>query len=318
MHSIAKLAGIEIGGTKLQICIADESGSIRESLRFAVDQTGGAASIREQIQTGYKKLKGFETVDTIGVGFGGPVDSTTGTIRTSHQVTGWANFPFKQWLQETTGKQVVVENDANVAALGEAKQGKGKGFKRVFYITVGSGIGGGFIIDGAIYHGLAPGEVEVGHIRMDKKGTTLESRCSGWAVNEKVSVFIQNNPGSMLSRLAEKNSAVPAMLLSSAIMENDIDAKKILEEITDDLAFGLSHVVHLLHPDILVIGGGLSLLGSNLLLPLKERLPRYVMEAFHPCPPIELSALGELAVPVGAIELAREYHLQKIKITNNS
>src|SRR5262245_30942290 len=122
MHSNAKLAGIEIGGTKLQICIADESGSIIETLRFAVNPGDGAAGIREQIQTGCKKLKGFEAVDTIGVGFRGPVDWTTGIIQTSHQVSGWANFPFRQWLQEITGKKVIVENDANVAALGEAIQ----------------------------------------------------------------------------------------------------------------------------------------------------------------------------------------------------
>ena len=313
-----KLAGIEIGGTKLQLCIADEQGSIGHTLRYSVNANEGAEAIRNQILSTIKELPGIQSVETIGIGFGGPVDAYSGIVRTSHQVPGWANFPLKMWLEQTTGKHVVVDNDANVAALGEATQGVGKAFNRVFYMTVGSGVGGGFVIDGNIYHGLAPGEMEVGHIRLEKNGATLESRCSGWAVDKRIRTFIERNPATPFAKRSENNNNPGAYLLGAALEQEDEHAKKIMDEIIDDLAFALSHVVHLLHPDILVIGGGLSLLGRHLLLPLRKRLPSYVMEAFHPAPPIELPALGELVVPIGAIELAKASYQQKSKTKTNT
>jgi glucokinase len=316
MRTNGKLAGIEIGGTKLQLCVADEAGHIDQIVRVTVDSTLAAENIKQQIRNGLDALRNFESVEVIGIGFGGPVDWEKGVIRTSHQIPGWTNFPFTDWLQQETGKKIVIDNDANVAALAEAVQGKGKGFARVFYMTIGSGIGGGFIVDGKIYHGRAPGEIEVGHIRLDKNGDTLESRCSGWAVDKKINALVSKNPGSPLAILAKKNTGPIASVLGRALDENDHDSICILNEITDDLSFGLSHVVHLLHPDIIVIGGGLSLLANHLLRPLRQQLPRHVMDAFHPLPPIEISALGEMVVPVGAIELAKMKQQEKIKTAN--
>ena len=313
MRSIHKLAGIEIGGTKLQLSIGDDSGRIYESIRYTISPGAGAEAIRQQIEEGLRKLKEFQDVSAIGVGFGGPVDWQSGTIRTSHQVAGWADFNVVEWLEKLTGKLVGMDNDANVAALGEAKHGRGVGFARVFYMTIGSGIGGGFVIDGEIYHGSAPGEVEVGHILLDRNGTTLESNCSGWAVDKKVKSFILENPHSILSSLAQNHKGPEAGLLGTALDKNDMDSHKIMEEIADHLSFALSHVVHLLHPDIMIIGGGLSFLGKYLRNPIAERLPKYVMKAFHPVPPLEISCLGENVVPVGGIELARTYHLKKSK-----
>ena len=89
----------------------------------------------------------------------------------------------REWLQQVSDAPVFIDNDANVAALGEAIHGAGAGFNIVFYMTIGSGIGGGLIIDKKIYHGAFPGEAEVGHLRLNKKGETLESLCSGWAVD---------------------------------------------------------------------------------------------------------------------------------------
>ena len=145
---------------------------------------------------------------------------------------------------------------------------------------------------------------------MDKTGVTLESRCSGWAVNKRIRDHIENSPESTLSRLSANSSYPEATLLKPALEENDGIARKIIGEISDDLAFALSHVVHLFHPDIIVIGGGLSLLKDHLRIPVEKKLSDYVMKAFLPIPTVQIAALGENVVPVGAAELAKKKWLQ--------
>src|SRR5262252_413372 len=171
--------GIEIGGTKLQLALGDEAGKIRERRRLAVEKARGAEGIRQQIEQALPNLIRGEKPAAIGVGFGGPVDWKTGRVCRSHQIEGWSEFDLGSWLRKFTGVQVIVDNDANVAALGEAKRGAGVGFNPVFYVTLGSGVGGGLVVDGKIYHGATPGESEIGHVRLDRVGTTVESRCSG-------------------------------------------------------------------------------------------------------------------------------------------
>jgi len=305
------LIGIEIGGTKLQLVTASLSCDILQSIRYTIQAEDGAEAIREQIQRGLQELKATEHAIAIGVGFGGPVNPDTGIIATSHQVEGWSRFPLKEWLQQMINKPVVVDNDANVAALAEACYGKGKGHSRVFYMTIGSGIGGGMVIDGSIYHGCLPGEAEVGHLRLDKKGTTLESKCSGWALNKKIRNYINHHPDSVFAQLSLNHTGPEATLLQPALAQSDEAAAKIVSELTDDMAFALSHVVHLFHPHILVLGGGLSFLGDRLSKPVSQQLPRYVMQAFHPVPFVEIGTLGEQAVTLGAVELARKAFLSK-------
>lgn len=307
MQHNAKFLGIEIGGTKLQLVKANAAGMIEKSLRWVVDPTAGADGICTQIEEGLQQLNAASELSAIGVGFGGPVDPATGIIRVSHQVKGWSGFNLSQWLHCKSGLPVAVENDANTAALAEALLGAGKTYRSVFYMTIGSGIGGGMVIDKKLFHGRQPGEVEVGHLRMNKKGETLEDRCSGWAVNKKVEAAISREPNGWLARLArQQQSDHKAKLLCAALEKNDKAARQILQETADDLAFALSHVVHLFHPDILILGGGLSLLKEHLLQPITERLPHYVMKAFHPVPTLRCASLGENVVPIGALELAKQ------------
>jgi glucokinase len=302
-----KFIGIEIGGTKLQLVIGNAAGVIEAHKRYTIDPVAGAPGIQADISLCLRDWKDLylNEIAAIGVGFGGPVDWAKGTIQVSHQVKGWESFNLKNWLEELTGKPVCIDNDANVAALGEGIHGWGKQSNRLFYMTLGSGIGGGMFADGNIYHGRAPGELEIGHLRLDKNGTTLESRCSGWAVNEKVLRYIAAHPGCLLSELALSNSAPGATLLKPALEQQDAAAHSIISEIVDDLAFALSHLVHLLHPEIIVIGGGLSLLGEDLRIPLTSTLPGYLMSSFLPAPLVQIAKLGENVVPIGAIELAK-------------
>jgi glucokinase len=301
------LIGIEIGGTKLQLVTGDETVRIIERRKFAVEPGKGASGIREQIEKSLPELLAGRAPQAIGVGFGGPVDWRTGKICRSHQIEGWSEFDVAKWLQQLANAPVFVDNDANVAALGEARHGAGVGANPIFYVTLGSGVGGGLIVNGNIYHGAIPGEAEIGHVRLDRSGTTVESRCSGWAVDARIRELAKEEPTSRLAKKLMGDTGGEAKHLAEALSEGDPPAKKILDEVAQDLAFGLSHVVHLFHPEVIILGGGLSKIGEPLRAGVQNALPGFIMQAFAPGPMIKLAALGEDAVPVGALELAREW-----------
>src|SRR5882672_80778 len=193
--------GIEIGGSKLQIVAGDETTAIVERQRFTVDPAQGAEGIRRQIAAALPALVTKWKPAAVGVGFGGPVDWKTGRIARSHQIEGWSEFDLGGWLCELTPLPVAVENDSNLATLAEATLGAGAGLSPVFYFNLGSGVGGGLAIDGRIYHGRTPGEVEFGHLRLDKSGTIVEQRCSGWATDRRLRALAVECPDSLLARL---------------------------------------------------------------------------------------------------------------------
>ena len=297
--------GIEIGGTKLQIVAGDDFANIVARQRFTVASGSGAGGIRQQIASALPSLVREWQPSAIGMGFGGPVDWRTGCLARSHQVEGWSGFRMAEWLLELAGVPVVVENDSNTATFAEATRGAGAGLDPVFYFNLGSGVGGGLVVDGKIYHGQAPGEAEFGHVRLDKSGVTVEERCSGWAVDARIR---QLKVSGVKSLLCEQLPATPggeAKLLPQALAAGDEAAHQLIREVAEDLAFALSHVTHLFHPEVIVLGGGLSLIGEPLRAAVAAALPRLVMEVFHGGPPIKLSALGEDAVPVGALLLAQ-------------
>ena len=297
--------GIEIGGTKLQVVVGDQDACIVDRYRVAVERERGAAGIRDHIKKAWQSFRDATPLPAVGVGFGGPFDRATGTVAKSFQVHGWDGFAFTAWLESLTGLAVAVDNDANTAALGEARLGAGKDYSRVFYVTLGSGMGGGMVIDGHIYHGASPGEAEIGLMLWDKSGTTFESRCCGWAVDRKVRRAIAQKPDGALARLAGLDKGGEARYLSPALDRGDADAQAILAETGEDIAWALSHVSHLFHPQIIILGGGLSLIGEPLRAAVAAKLPGFLTSAFQPAPRVELALLGEDVVCVGALLLAQ-------------
>jgi glucokinase len=296
--------GIEIGGTKLQLVAGDGHGNIRDRLRFSVASQLGAIGIREQIEQAVPDLARKHNPAAIGVGFGGPVDWKSGKICRSHQIEGWSEFDLAGWLQSFSGIPAAVDNDGNVAALGEASLGAARGLSPAFYVTLGSGVGGGLVVDHEIYHGAPPGESEIGHVRLDRQGTTVESRCSGWAVDQQIREIAKREPQGMLARLCQGTAGGQASHLVEALRDGDAAANRILRETAEDLAFGLSHAVHLFHPRIIVLGGGLSKVGEPLRAAVERALPGFIMAAFAPGPRLALSSLQEDAVTTGALILA--------------
>src|SRR6516165_3830007 len=164
--------GIEIGGTKLQLGVGPDDGRLRGLWRATVDVAAGPEGIRRQITAAVPELLARSGVARsqlrgVGIGFGGPVDDTTHTVIRSHQIAGWDNFPLADWVSDVVGLPAVLGNDADVAGLAEALVGAGKGMSPIFYVTIGSGIGGGLIIDGEIYRGCGRGAAEIGHVRVE-------------------------------------------------------------------------------------------------------------------------------------------------------
>ena len=198
---------------------------------------------------------------------------------------------------------MVIENDANTAALAEALRGAGRGFNPAFYINMGSGVGGGLVLDGKIYHGAAPGEVEVGHLRLDHDGTTVEDRCSGWATDRAIRAAIADAPDCTLANLIGDEQGGEAKHLATALAQNDPIAQSILDILTRDLAFALSHVTHLFHPQVITLGGGLALVGEPLRQGIADTLSEFLMDIYGNGPQISLTELAEDAVPVWALLL---------------
>ena len=293
--------GIEIGGTKLQLGIGPGDGTLAGLWRGAVEPAAGADGIRRQITAALPELLAKSGVERsqlkgVGIGFGGPVDDATHKVIKSHQIEGWDNFPLADWIADVVGLPAALGNDADVAGLAEALHGAGKGLSPIFYITIGSGIGGGLIIHGEIYRGVGRGAAEIGHLHVeDQQGRRLilEEVASGWGI----------------SRRAEEvfGRRLTAGEVAAATQQGDARAAALLNQAWDRLAEGICHVIALLCPRRIIMGGGVSLMGEQVLFaPLRKLVAERVFKPFAGLTDIVPAALGEEVVVHGAIALARK------------
>lgn len=310
--------GIEIGGTKLQLGIGGGDGALKALWRGNVDPAAGADGIRRQIADAVPELLRkanlpLSALTGIGIGFGGPVDDATQTVIRSHQIQGWDNFPLADWISDAVGLPAALGNDADCAGLAEALFGAGKGLSPIFYITIGSGIGGGLIINGEIYRGCGRGAAEIGHVRVIAypEYQPLESQSSGWGIPQQALRKLRvwrppNREHSPLDRIAESGASITTQDVAIAAAEGDELAQAVLTSAWKHLAQGICQVIVLLCPRRFVIGGGVSLMGEQLLFePLRQLVAERVFEPFRDCYDIVPAALGEEVVVHGALALAR-------------
>ena len=296
--------GIEIGGTKLQSAIVDAAGNVLLARTDAVAAAEGAETLRRtlggQLDALLAATPPGTAVEAAGIGFGGPVDRQRGVVAASFHVDGWQEFPLAEWLSRRLGGlPVSLENDANAAALAEACVGAGRGASPVLYSNAGSGIGGGLVIDGRLYHGRPPGEMEIGHLAIGPDGGILEDLASGWSIDAKVRGRVAADPDGPLARVAAGRPA-DARHLAGAIAAGDEAARSILDEAARSYAWGLSHAVHLLNPEVIVLGGGVAMIGEAWREGVARHLDSFLMKTMRPGPPVRLAALGQSVVPVGA------------------
>ncbi len=338
------LLGIEIGGTKLQLGVGDgKSAELVELARADIVPENGAVGILDQIHQLGTALCAAHRVERIGIGFGGPVDSRQGRIITSHQIQGWDNFHLSDWCREAFGVPVELGNDCDCATLAEARFGAGQGRRTVFYVTVGTGVGGGFVLNGQRLGVGRPAASEIGHLRpgllAEQVDATVESLASGWgiaaAARQRVTGHAMHrfptfdrddarlNAAELQRKLADARDAdeefaadlldrcqcnvdsLTAQLVAAAAEDGNLLAQSVLDHACQVLGWAIAQVITLLAPEVVVIGGGVSLMGERLFFaPVRRETARYVFPPLADSYTIEPAALGESVVVQGAVLLA--------------
>lgn len=290
--------GIDIGGSSIKIGVIGGDNAVASKLNIPV--RGDAYKICDDIAAACKEFMKEYPALTVGVGVPGFVN---GGKVTSYNLP-FDNFDLKGELAARLGMEVYVDNDANSAALGEALAGTGKGEESLLMVTLGTGIGGGIIIDGKIYRG-AGGAGEIGHMCVQADGIECPCGQKGcWEQYASVGALIKNavkaakdNPDSILAKKIEKNlGRCDGKLVFEALDEGCETAKNILEKYFDYLAIGLNSIINIFNPGMVVLGGAIAESGDALLLPIKERLKSGI--------PIKVSRLANDAGITGAALLA--------------
>jgi len=336
--------GIEIGGTKLQLGVGRGDGApLVEFARRDIEPARGASGILAQIEAAAAPLVARHAVSAVGFGFGGPVDVARGRVLKSHHVDGWAQFPLVQWCGERLGLPARLSNDCDAAALAEARFGAGRGYKVVLYVTVGTGIGGGLVIDGQIYRGNGAGATEIGHLRPGLHAThaeqTVESLASGWGIAAAAQAELAEPDGQpvialdaalrsksatarlehratteaareefvadLLSRAEGEPERITARLVAQAAAEGNELARDVFARATTALGWAIGQAITLLSPGVVVVGGGVSLADRSLFLdPLIAQVDRYVFPPLVGQTPLVPAQLGEEVVVHGALAIA--------------
>ncbi len=327
--------GIEIGGTKLQLGVGDGAqGVLTKLVRRDIDRAKGAQGILEQIADAGLPLVKEYNIQRVGFGFGGPVDHERGVVRISHQVAGWENFPLAKWVEEKLGVPAQLGNDCDVAALAEFRYGAGRGFQHVFYVTVGTGVGGGCVLGGKLLGSGRPAIAEIGHLRPGlayrDSHQTVESLAAGPGIAEYARSVMDFASEQMLPcsyepdsgepfhifsddlRMLKQRSGSALQLLSAAVLgqaskDGNRLATNLLHRPVRVLGWAIAQVVTLMAPEVVVVGGGVSLLGDELFFkPLRKYAAEYNFPPLAGSYQIVPAALGEETVVHGAVALAAE------------
>lgn len=336
--------GIEIGGTKLQLGVGSgESATLVEMRRFDVNATEGAAGIRDQIAQAGGELVKKHRVKRVGYGFGGPVNAARGRVIKSHHVEGWDDFTLAAWTKDNLGVPAVLGNDADLAGLAEARFGAAQGRNPVFYVTVGTGIGGGLVIDGKPYHGHGPAAAEIGHLRpglhADRPDQTVESLASGWGIaaaaqsylsgpiSHQLGAFrggsrplkpemvrqhlieteavIEEHAADLLRRCDREPESLTAKIVGEAASDDNLIARDVLHHACQALGWAIAQVITLASPAVVVVGGGVSLIGEeHFFKPLRAAVDRFVFPPLAGTFQVLPAKLGEEMVVYGALALA--------------
>jgi glucokinase len=250
------ILAIDIGGTKFSMALFEGDRMVHRETR-PTDRAGGRAWMVEQIAALIAEWKQRAPIDRCGIGFGGPVLWESQRIATSTHVGGWADFDLPAYLEPVLGFRPIMDNDANVGALGEGMYGAGRNSRPLYYLTVSTGIGSGILTeDGRIYRGADSFAGEVGHIVIRPDGPDCLCGSRGCFERMCCGLWLERDYGRPAKELLEDPSFVDRYVV--------------------DLAMGLKAAIMLLNPARIVIGGGIAKAGDRLFIPLRAELRRQI------------------------------------------
>ncbi|MEH2241846.1 ROK family protein [Nostoc sp.] len=279
------ILALDFGGTKLAAALVNIGSRkwLRYERRLSLANANASTDLEIMRSLIYSLLQDTKPA-AIGVSFGGPVDASTGTVRLSHHVAGWENIPLKGLLEDEFGVPVGVDNDANVAALGEHRFGTGQGYDSLFYITVSTGVGGGWILNGKLWRGAGGMAGEIGHMVVDPAGPVclcgkqgcVERLASGPYMAQNVKEILENVDASAASRrvpqrrgglrdgevlrglVGDDLTLLTGQLVAEAAAAGDDLAKEVLHKAAWALGVGIGNVANLMNPQRFVLGGGVT------------------------------------------------------------
>lgn len=311
--------GIDLGGTCINVGVTNADGAIlhQEETPTLVDRPYGEI-IRDMGNCTLRVLRkaGFreEDVSSIGIGIPGVADQRTGTVIFCPNMR-WKDVPLRDELQKYINRPVYIDNDATVAGFAESVCGVSAGCHSSVFLTLGTGVGGGIVIEGRPWNGFHGIGGEVGHIPMDIDGEPctcgnsgcLERYCSATAVIRMGRQVMANHPNSMICRLCGGDeNKLNAKMVFDAAQEGDGAAMKVFLQYVDYLCKAIYTIIAFLDPEMIVLGGGLSKAGSFLLDAIREQIPRYLLFKNLPYSRVEIARLGAEAGIIGAAMLGKK------------
>jgi len=307
--------GIDVGGTKIAGGVVDEQGRVLEQLRVE-SPAQDAAAMEEVIAGLVARLRVRHEVEAVGVGVAGFIDRRRSVVLFAPNLA-WRDLDLKTELEERIDVPVVIENDANAAAWGEFRFGAGEDVDDLVLITVGTGVGGGLVLDGALHRGAFGVAAELGHLRVVPGGRLCGCGNRGcWEQYGSGTALVRTAreeaaAGSMLARpLIERAGSVEAIdgpMITAAAEDGDPFAIEQLADLGRWLGEGVASLTAVLDPAVVVVGGGVAAAGDLLMTPLRASFRKELTGRGHrPELQIRTAALGNTAGLIGAADLARE------------
>ncbi|GAB7387724.1 glucokinase [Bacillaceae bacterium] len=310
--------GIDLGGTAIKLAFVDAAGRIGAKTEAPTPVREGGDAIILKMKEMIDDLAaehGVARPQLKGIGIGAPafMDIARGYVYEAINL-GWKNYPLKEKLESLTRLPVYVDNDANTAALGEMWQGAGRGAKHLICITLGTGIGGGIIVDGDIYRGANGMAGEAGHMTLLTEGGPpcncgktgcLEVLSSATAIGREGTKAVQEGEETSLRETWEREGRITARHVVEAAKRGDRVARDILAQAGFYLGLGLSHLANAFNPQKIVIGGGVSRAGDVLMTPVLEAFRRFALARVREACEVLPASLGNDAGVIGAAWLAK-------------
>lgn len=264
--------GVDLGGTNLRIAAVDEDGNLLDKVTTSTRVGVGPEPVIEEMCAAIRKLKAKHVTTSqpllgIGIGIPGIIDMHTGTLRESPNLPGWHEYPVRQTIEQRLESPVVLENDANAAAFGEAWLGAGREVENLLMVTLGTGVGGGIVLGGKIWHGMNGMAGEVGHITVDADGPRcpcgntgcVEQYASATAIMRMAGEKISANSASGLARASlSRDVEFNAECVFNLALQGDGPSREIFQVVGWALGILLSDVINALNLQMYVIGGGVS------------------------------------------------------------